>query len=80
MVDKIEDVLSLLERGITLAITAHGFETSDKEFCLDPIISHFDGEDMGSAGLVFKLDTSQKVFRDFNPKDRVQTGLSAVLL
>jgi hypothetical protein len=79
MVDKVEDELSLLGGGITLAITAHGFETSDKEFCLKPGISHFDGEDMWSAGLVFKLDTLQKVFRDCNPKNGVQTGLRAVL-
>ena len=80
MVEKAEDKLPLLGAAITLAITAHGFETSDEEFCLEPIISHFDGKDMWSAGLVFKLDTRQKVFGNFNPKDCVQTGLSAVLL
>ena len=78
--DKVEDKLPLLGAAITLAITAHGFETSDKEFCLHPTISRFDGKDMRSAGLVFRLDTRQKVFRDFNPENVLQTGLRAVLL
>jgi hypothetical protein len=80
MVDKVEDELPLLGAAITLAITAHGLETSDKEFSLNPMVSLFDGEDMWSAVFVVKLDTSQEVFRDFNPKDCVQTGLRTVLL
>ena len=80
MVDKVEDELPLLGRAITLAITARGFETSDKEFCLDPIVSHFDGKDVWSAVFVFRLDTGQEVPRDFDPKDGVQTGLRTVLL
>jgi hypothetical protein len=80
MVDKVEDKLPLLGRAITLAVTVHGFETADKEFCFNPTVSHFDGEDMWSAVFVFKLDTCQKVFRDFNPKDGLQTGLRAALL
>ena len=46
MVDKVEDELPLLGAAITLAITAHGLETSDKEFSLNPMVSLFDGEDM----------------------------------
>ena len=80
MLHKVEDELPLLGAAITLAITAHGFETSDKEFCFDPIVSRFDGKDMRSAGLVFRLDTRQKVFRDFNPENVLQTGLRTILL
>ena len=80
MLHKVEDELPLLGAAITLAITAHGLETSDKEFCLHPMVSRFDGKDMWSASLVFKLDTRQKVFRDFNPKNVLQTGLRAILL
>ena len=80
MVDKVEDEPPLLGRAITLAITVHGFETSDKEFCFNPIVSHFNGEDMWSALFVFKLDARQKVFWDFNPKDGLQTGLRTALL
>jgi hypothetical protein len=78
MVDKVEDELPLLGSAITLALTVHGFETPDKEFCLDPIVSHFHGEDVWSAVFVFKLDTGQEVLGYFNPKDGVQTGLRTV--
>jgi hypothetical protein len=44
------------------------------------MLSLFDGEDVWSAVFVFKLDTSQEIFRDFNPKDCFQTGLRTVLL
>ena len=80
MVDKVEDELPLLGGAISLARTAHVFETPDKEFCLDPIVSLFHGKDVWSAVLVFKLDTSQEVFRDLNPKDGLQTGMRTVFL
>ena len=80
MVNKVDDELALLGSAITLALTAHGLVTPDKEFCLDPFVSHFHGEDVWSAVFVFKLDTSQKDFRYLNPKDGFQTGLRAVFL
>jgi len=80
MVHKIKDERPLLGGAISLARTAHVLETADKKFCLDPMVSPFHGKDVWSAVLVFKLHTSQDVFRELNPKDVFQTGLRTVFL
>lgn len=80
MVNKIEDERPLLGGTVSLTRTAHVLETADKEFCLDPMVSLFHGKDVWPAVLVFKLHTSQEVFRDLNPEDVLQTGLKTVFL
>jgi hypothetical protein len=78
--DKVEDELPLLRGAIILAITGHGFETPDKKFRFDPIVSLLHGEDVWSTVFVFKLDTRQEIFRHLNPEDGIQTGLRTVFL
>jgi len=74
-----DDEVPLRPGGVTGAGTAHVREAAEEELELDPVLSRFDGEDVGAATPVGVLLLAQEVLGDPSPVDPVQRARHGVL-